>query len=58
MRRSIVLEGRGKPKEDSKCAGHLPELDGELGSLGSTAYKGQTLELQGDVGMGECGLWL
>lgn len=34
------------------------ELDRELGSLGSTSYKGQTLELWGDVNMGERGLWL
>lgn len=54
MRRFIVLEERGKPGEDSKCAGHTHELDGELGSLGSTEYTEQTLELQGDVGT----MWL
>jgi len=58
VRRSIVLEGKKKPGEDSKRAGHVCELDRELGSPGSTAYKGQTLELQGDVHIGECDLWL
>lgn len=57
MRRFIVLEERGKPEEDSKCAGHTHELDSELGSLGSTEYKEQ-MELQGDVDMRQCSLWL
>lgn len=57
VRKPIILERKGKLEEDSKGARHMHELDRELGSLGSTAYKGQNLEFQGDVDMEECGLW-
>lgn len=57
MRKPTILERKGKLEEDSKGARHMHELDRELGSLGSTAYKGQNLEFQGDVDMEECGLW-
>lgn len=39
MREPIVLEKKGKLEEDSKGARLMHELDRELGSLGSTAYK-------------------
>lgn len=57
VRKPIILERKRKLEEDSKGTRLMHDLDREPRSLGSTAYKEQNLEFQGDVDMKECGLW-